>query len=287
MESRRRLTAGLAAAVLLLAGCSGGSDEDTAATAAPTETDQASSEPPSDALALDCRGDGGPTVVFSSGLDTGGDAFAALAQRLDDRARWCTYDRAGVGSSPPLAADDPDPWPGSAADELVETLAAAGEEPPYVIVGWSYGGMVAQAFATRHPDLTAGLVLEDSAAPEQFEDPLWGDDPWLDGGREVDEEQTVAELSQVDLGAIPVVVLTQSELPPGLAKPWLGYQERLAGSSSNAIHVRALDSGHEIHADAEDLELAAITEVVEAARGDGRLAACDDRFAEERGRCLS
>ena len=236
---------------------------------------------------MDCRGDGGPTVVFSSGLDTGGDAFAALALRLEDRARLCTYDRAGVGASPPLAAGDPDPWPGSAADALVETLAAAGEEPPYVLVGWSYGGMVAQAFATRHPDLTAGLVLEDSAAPEQFEDPLWGDDPWLDGGREVDEEQTVAELSQVDLGAIPVVVLTQDELPPGLAKPWLGYQERLAGSSSNAIHLRAVGSGHEIHADAEDLELAAITEVVEAARGDGRLAACDDRFADERGRCLS
>ena len=75
-------------------------------------------------------------------------------------------------------------------------------------------------------------------------------------------------------------MLTQDELPPELAKPWLGYQERLAASSSNAIHLRAVGSGHEIHADAEGLELAAITEVVEAARGDGRLAACDDRFAE-------
>ena len=286
MESRRRRTGCLAAGVVLLAGCGGGADED-AATAAPTTTVQTPTDLPSDALAIACRGEGsGPTVVFSSGLDTGGDAFTLLAFRLQDRARLCTYDRAGVASSPPLAAGDPAPWPGSAADALVETLADAGERPPYVLVGWSYGGMVAQAFATRHPDLTAGLVLEDSAVPEQFVDPVWGNDPWVDGDREVDEGQTVAELSEVDFGGLPVVVLTQDEMPAKLADRWQGYQERLAASSSNAIHLRALRSGHEIHSDAESLELAAITEVVEAARGNGRLAACDDRFAERRGECL-
>jgi pimeloyl-ACP methyl ester carboxylesterase len=278
MESLRRRTAGLVAAILLLTGCGGG--------AAPTQTAPTPTGPPADALALACRGEGGPTVVFSSGLDTGGDAFSALALKLQDRARLCTYDRAGVGSSPPLAAGGPDPWPGSAADGLAHALDDAGEEPPYVVVGWSYGGMVAQAFATRHPELTAGLVLEDSAVPQQFVDHVRDGDPWVDGGREVDEEQTIAELSEVDFGALPVVVLTQDELPSKLAGPWLRYQDRLAASSSNAVHLRAVRSGHEIHVDAESLELAAITEVVAAAAAGTPLAACDDRFADRGGRCL-
>ncbi len=122
--------------------------------------------------------------------------------------------------------------------------------------------------------------------PQQFMDPVWGDDPWVDGGREVDEEQTVAELSEVDFGALPVVVLTQDQLPPQHKAPWSGYQDRLAASSSDAIHLRAVGSGHEIHVDAESLELAAISEVVEAARDGRGLAACDDRFADRGGRCL-
>jgi pimeloyl-ACP methyl ester carboxylesterase len=170
------------------------------ATETPTQT-----EP--QGLAMTCSGSTGPVVVLEAGLDTSGDVFEALVAELDDQ-RVCISDRAGVGSSPPLAPSDPDPWPGSAADALAETLAANGQQPPYVMLGWSYGGMVVQAFATRHPDLVAGLVLEDASVPEQFEDKAWQDIDWVDGGRPVDKNRSVKELSAVDFVDLPVVVLT-------------------------------------------------------------------------------
>ncbi len=283
--------------MVALAGCGGG---DPAASPEPTaSTDSADSSPESSpesslepsptraaSLALECQGDGAPTVVFEAGLDTSGDAFAGLVERIPTSMRVCTYDRAGVGASPPLAVTDPAPWPGSSADALVEALAAAGEQAPYVVVGWSYGGMVAQAFATRHADVTAGLVLEDSSVPEQLEDPEWGDIAWVDGGRDVDTRKTVAQLSEIDLGDLPVIVLTQYRLPRRLATLWDAYHDRLAGSSTDAVHVRAVGGSHELHESAQDLVLQAVEEVAAAAAAGKPLKPCDDRFADVGGRCL-
>jgi pimeloyl-ACP methyl ester carboxylesterase len=47
------------------------------------------------------------------------------------------------------------------ADELHTLLHNAGEKPPYILVGHSYGSAIAQTFASRFPDTTAGLVLVD------------------------------------------------------------------------------------------------------------------------------
>ena len=47
----------------------------------------------------------------------------------------------------------------NAADELHELLVAAGEKPPYVLVGNSLGGANVQLFAYRYPSEVQGLVL--------------------------------------------------------------------------------------------------------------------------------
>ena len=111
------------------------------------------------------------------------------------------------------------------------------------MLGWSYGGMVAQAFATRHADVTAGLVLEDSSVPQQFVDPEWERFDVVDGGRPVDLDTTVAELSEVDLGDVPTVVLSSDELKGKQRTLWYRYHDRLAASSTDAVHVEAVDSG--------------------------------------------
>ncbi len=146
--------------------------------------------------------------------------------------------------------------------------------------------MVAQAFATRHPDLTSGLVLEDSSVPEQFVDKIWDDIDWEDGGRVVDEKATLDEIGTVDFGDLPLVVLTQDQLPKRLEGAWSGYQDRLASASTNAVHVLAAGSPHEIHVAAEDLVLQAVEEVAAAVEADDPLAPCDDRFARAGGRCV-
>ena len=198
----------LALLLVLSLASSCAADDSSSATETPT-----SSSPADDrALEMTCTGDGAPTVVLEAGLDTSGETFAALADTLAATTRVCRYDRAGVGLSAALDPGDPDPWPGSSADALAAELESRGEAAPYVVLGWSYGGMVAQAFATRHADLTAGVVLEDSSVPEQFADAAWDDIAWVDGGREVDADTAVAELSELDLGDLPVVVLTADEL---------------------------------------------------------------------------
>jgi pimeloyl-ACP methyl ester carboxylesterase len=277
----------LLALLLVLSLASACSADASSSPSAPPSSPPSSPSTDHHALAMSCQGEGTPTVVLEAGLDTSGDTFAALADTLADTTRVCWSDRAGVGGSPALAADAPDPWPGSSADALAAELERSGEAAPYVVLGWSYGGMVAQAFATRHADLTAGLVLEDSSVPEQFTDPAWGDIAWVDGGREVDEATAVAELSDIDLGDLPLVVLTAEDLTGKLRLLWEGYQERLTDSSRDAVHARAVGAGHAIHESAPDQVTAAVLDVVEAVRAEASLGPCAGRYDDLGGHCLS
>ncbi len=75
------------------------------------------------------------------------------------------YDRAGLGGSDPVRL----PRPRSVADftsDLHGVLRAAGVEPPYLLVGGSFGGLIVTHYASLYPREVAGIVLEDSTHPE-------------------------------------------------------------------------------------------------------------------------
>lgn len=57
--------------------------------------------------------------------------------------------------------------------ELKTLLKARGVEPPYLLVGHSYGGLIAQYYAMCHPDQVGGMVLIDPANEDQFEKFPW------------------------------------------------------------------------------------------------------------------
>ena len=78
----------------------------------------------------------------------------------------CSYDKPNVLGSRSEHAPTPRDAAGM-ADELATLLDAAAVPDPYVIVGHSNGGMVAQLFAAAHPDQIAGIVLVDSAHEDQ------------------------------------------------------------------------------------------------------------------------
>ena len=106
-------------------------------------------------LHLDCAGDGPPTIVLNAGGGTWSASWNAVRELLSDDIRVCTYDRAGMGWS------DRGPNPRNAeviSDELARLLEGAGEPPPYVMVGVSFGGTIALAFVEKNLDQVAGLV---------------------------------------------------------------------------------------------------------------------------------
>ncbi len=117
-------------------------------------------------LHLDCRGSGHPIVILESGIGGFSLEWHAVQRSLAAHTRVCTYDRAGYGWS------EFGPVPRTAtraAKELHALLQAAGESPPYVIAGHSYGGFIVRLFAQYYPDEISGIVLVDASAPEQFD----------------------------------------------------------------------------------------------------------------------
>ncbi len=52
-------------------------------------------------------------------------------------------------------------------DELHRLLRVAEVPTPHLLVGWSYGGIIAQLYAARNPHAVAGVVLIDTVLANQ------------------------------------------------------------------------------------------------------------------------
>ncbi|NEQ48172.1 MAG: alpha/beta hydrolase [Leptolyngbya sp. SIOISBB] len=114
---------------------------------------------------LDCSGEGSPTVILEAGINEGGSQTWELVRpALAPLSRVCAYDQAGImWSEPRDRPRDAD----HIAEDLHTLLAAAGESPPYVMVGHSLGGLLIRVFADHFSDEVVGLVFVDSSHPEQ------------------------------------------------------------------------------------------------------------------------
>ena len=290
----RRLLA-LITVCLVASGCAGDPPSDppsapvsspSSSSAEPTVEPVADPGEPRSDLHLDCAGEGAPTIVLVAGLNTSGGTFRDLRRRLARTAQACFYDRAGIGDSDPLDDAVPDPSPGSAAADLRATLAAAGIEPPYVLLGWSYGGLVTQAYAADFPDELAGLVLEDTSVREQFTGGGLTDASfvWQEGGRVVDNAKARRELADLDLGDVPVVALSQDADEPWMPAWWRSH-DRLARATSEGVHAIATGSGHAMHQDVPRLVLRAVEAVWAAASTGAGLPGCAEVFHDQKVRC--
>lgn len=126
-------------------------------------------------LNLFCLGSGSPTVVFETGSGRAGWDWFQVQPAVAKRTRACIYDRAGLGFSDPIARPA---TAANAAKDLHFLLKNSRVPGPYVLVGNSYGAMVAQQFALRPKADVAGLVLLDA----QHEDELARLDKLTNGG---------------------------------------------------------------------------------------------------------
>jgi len=105
-------------------------------------------------------------VIFESGRGGPGMDWIALQKEVARYTRACWYDRAGYGWSDPA----PFPHPASAiAEDLHGLLRNAGVAPPYVLVGFSFGGICVRVYADKYRSDVAGMVLMDSTHIDERE----------------------------------------------------------------------------------------------------------------------
>jgi pimeloyl-ACP methyl ester carboxylesterase len=160
-------------------------------------------------LHVHALGEGRPVVVFDAALAGSSISWTLVHEPVSAFARACAYDRAG------FAWSDPGPMPrtaGRAADELRVLLANAGEPPPYVLVGHSFGGLVMRTFAARYAEIVAGLVLVDPAHPEDWVRPAPKEQQRLDRGARLCRQGALA--SRIGLARIVSALVGAGALGP-------------------------------------------------------------------------
>jgi len=103
-----------------------------------------------------------PTVILLHG-GPGMDhmVFKPAFDRLSNHAQVIYYDHRACGRSDTGPADSwhIDQW----ADDIAAFIDQLGLDRP-IVLGTSFGGMVAQRFAAKHPDVPGGLVLMSTTA---------------------------------------------------------------------------------------------------------------------------
>lgn len=116
-------------------------------------------------LHIDCQGEGSPTVVLLSGAGVPSSYWWLVQNELAQTTRVCAYDRAGYAWS---EAGTGDMSPRGQVEDLKLLLAGSRVEPPYLLVGHSYGGYLARLYTQNHPAEVVGLVMVDSAHEQQY-----------------------------------------------------------------------------------------------------------------------
>jgi pimeloyl-ACP methyl ester carboxylesterase len=257
-------------------------------------------------LFLDCVGSGRPTVVLEAGF--GADTFnwREVQPQLGQTTRTCAYDRAGLGNSVAL--------PGvhdarAEISDLRRLLDRAHIRPPYVLVGHSYGGLLARLFANAHPKETAGVVLVDAMGRDQTrrELAIWP----RTQARALRRSVARPVRDGVDLGAgealarrvlslddIPLAVVTAgrhdnewgrvpARLGRALDRQWATMQDELAALSTDHVHVVARRSDHFVQGiDGQPrVVVGAVQAVVRAIRDHAPLPPCRRLFSGPDVRC--
>jgi pimeloyl-ACP methyl ester carboxylesterase len=227
----------------------------------------------------ECRGAGSPTVVLDAGSPNTSKTWRWVQPQLARQTRVCAYDRAGLGRSAPPPRGHRTPR--TQVRELRLMLSAARIPGPYVVVGHSWGGLLARIFAHDYPAQTTGVVLVD-ATTFPYLTPAQARRLRRRTNREgIDIAAAVAQSDAVkSLGSLPLVVLGSNK--PPLGAKLLAAQDAEAALSSDSVNAIARLSTHYIQRPAPvgqpQVVVSAVDAVVTAVRTHGTLPPCTQLF---------
>jgi pimeloyl-ACP methyl ester carboxylesterase len=241
-------------------------------------------------------GAGQPTVVIEPAFGGSARGWRNIAEALATDTTVVTYDRVPYGASS-RATDRRMPREVAAdLDAVLESLAIRG---PVVLVGHSLGGVYVRAYAARHMERVAGMVLIDST--HEAQGPVLRERYSLSKrvavaltipqlilrsrrSREGADRRSIIreyrmftrlraadrELARGALGGRPLIVLTRGpENDADAAGVWLAWRDLhgdLAQLSANSRHVISGSSDHYLNKGDPELVIGAIGEVVRSAR---------------------
>jgi pimeloyl-ACP methyl ester carboxylesterase len=277
---------------------------------------------------LECHGTGSPTVVLISGGYEAGwiwsyalyptdavhdepvDGFSvgrgdphklasAVLASLPTLTRVCTYDRpnttlgADIESERHGEISTPVAQPHRVEDDVADLnvlLNAAGEPGPYVLVAHSYGGLIAELYASTFPEDVVGRVnvdvtsvfLRETLPAADYEALIDANRvPPHPGAEAIELGEAIDLISEaVPAPVMPAIVLAAdkpADLEPATLRraQHLLEAQRLLAQHLCAKLLTRTNSGHHIHVEQPQLVGDAAREVVDAVRAGCTTLPCD------------
>ena len=238
-------------------------------------------------------GQGGPVVVFETGLADSLDVWLPTLRSIGEFTTAIAYSRAGFGRSTSGSSDHSVPH---AAADLHALLHQLNVRPPFVLVARSYGSLIARLYTSLYPADVAGLVLVDGTHEQQVQrygtiDPKYPREfqvffdsilAQLPPGPQADETRETVRIQRDGtvpglrpLPDIPIAVLTSMQSDEaaryvnGTARGhevWRALHDEWFRRSNNGIHIETTRSGHGIQDDEPELVTMAIRFVLDRVR---------------------
>ncbi|MGC1106632.1 MAG: alpha/beta hydrolase [Candidatus Acidiferrales bacterium] len=200
-------------------------------------------------LNIDCSGQGSPTVILDSGLGVPAVGWKFVQPGVAKFTRVCSYDRAGYGWS------TAGPMPRTSAEivkELHALLAAAGEKPPYILVGHSFGGYNVRVFNGAYPSEVAGMVLVDASHEDQEKRMPQALIDYSNKQQASSRWQTLLQPALIDLGVARLMTNTSqpSYLPKDFLEElrYLQLQTKFLDATTSEFAVFSTTSADEVRA---------------------------------------
>lgn len=106
-------------------------------------------------------GDGTPVLIINGGPGMNSDGFSGLAETLGESYKAIIYDQRGTGRSelPEISSRS------ITLDLMVKDIEAIRKElklEEWIILGHSFGGILASYYTSKHPTRVSGLILSSS-----------------------------------------------------------------------------------------------------------------------------
>lgn len=216
---------------------------------------------------------GKPTVIMDAGYGDFSKAWNKIIGDISRLSNVLIYDRAGLGksetSSNPRTSRE-------IVKELKELLIEAKINPPYILVGHSFGGVNMRMFATEYQNEVCGLVLVDST-PEDYRErflPTMSQDfqqaynkQFVYEGNYDEFMESLKQLKETRLKLnIPLIVLSagkKAHYSKESQELWNEMQREILEISSKGELVIAENSAHYIQNDEPEVVVSAIKKLID------------------------